>query len=61
VSTAEPSSVDQPLTLRALITESYRERFVEIFLKGPDRMRLVTAIEVLSPAKKAAHSQGREQ
>jgi hypothetical protein len=61
VATVRPGLAEQPIQMRAMLTESYRERFVEIFHKGADGLHLVTAIEVLSPANKAANSRGRKQ
>ena len=49
----------EPLRLRAFISEAHRERFVEIYKKEEGEPRLVTAIEVLSPANKKPRSQGR--
>lgn len=48
-----------PLTLRAFVTEQFREKFVEIY-QGATEPRLVTAIEVLSPTNKRPGSHGRE-
>jgi len=53
---ADPES----FTMRAVIAEEFRETFVEIFALEPER-RLVTCIEVLSPANKRKGTPGWEQ
>lgn len=54
---AEPATENKPHVLRAFIEEEHREGFVEIYETGPE-MRLVTAIEVLSPSNKRPNSEG---
>ncbi|MBY0232465.1 MAG: DUF4058 family protein [Gemmataceae bacterium] len=49
-----------PLSLRAFVSEEVRESFVEI-RDALDEMRLVTAVEVLSPSNKAVGSAGRSE
>ncbi len=56
---AEPADVKAPVEMRAFIAAEQREKFVEIY-EGAADPRLVTAIEVLSPANKAAGSAGRD-
>lgn len=54
---AEPAAAIDPLTLRAFIEDEYREAFVEIYEADP-KQRLVTTIEVLSPANKRPGTKG---
>jgi hypothetical protein len=54
---AEPVRESKPHVLRAFIEDEHREGFVEIYETGPE-MRLVTAIEVLSPSNKRPNSEG---
>jgi hypothetical protein len=54
---AEPAAGEQPHVLRAFIEEEHREQFVEIYETEPE-MRLVTALEVLSPSNKRSGSPG---
>lgn len=56
---AEPGAADEPITMRAFIEEEQRESFIEIYEARPEQ-RLVTTIEVLSPANKQPGSPGRE-
>lgn len=58
VAEAEPDVA--PYQLEALITEEFRERFIEILTVEPQR-RLVTCIEVLSPTNKRLNSDSRSQ
>jgi hypothetical protein len=51
---------DEPLTMCAFIAEEHGEAFVEIYEAEGDR-RLVTCLEVLSPANKRRNSVGQEQ
>ncbi|MBY0232464.1 MAG: DUF4058 family protein [Gemmataceae bacterium] len=57
---AEPLAPEAPIELRAFIAEEHREKFVEIY-EGAIDPRLVTAIEVLSPANKTSGSAGRAE
>ena len=56
---APPESTGQngPVQMLALIEERYRENFVEIYEAQPEQ-RLVTTIEVLSPANKRRGTEG---
>jgi Protein of unknown function (DUF4058) len=56
---AEPE-LGSSLSMRALVEEEFRERFVEIHEADGER-RLVTAIEVLSPSNKKPNSPGWDQ
>ena len=56
---AELAVGEEPVVLRAFIEEEHREAFVEIYEATPEQ-RLVTAVEVLSPANKRANSPGRD-
>jgi hypothetical protein len=60
VALAEPVTAADPLTLRAAITDEYRETFLEVYQVEPE-WRLVTCIEVLSPSNKRPNSAGWEQ
>lgn len=61
VAEIEPASDEEDiLTLRALVAEDFRETFVEIHALEPER-RLVTCIEVLSPANKRKGTAGWDQ
>jgi hypothetical protein len=53
----QPATGEKPHVLRAFIEEEHLERFVEIYETKPD-MRLVTSIEVLSPANKRPNAAG---
>jgi hypothetical protein len=53
----EPGEGVQPVSLRALVTESHQEAFVEIYETTPEQ-RLVTCIEVLSPSNKRPNTPG---
>lgn len=57
VAVAEPTTEENPLTLRAFIAEEHREAFVEIYENDPV-LRLVTTIEVLSPSNKRPGTEG---
>jgi hypothetical protein len=57
VAVEEMAAEGEPVTLRAFVQEEHRERFVEIYEAGPER-RLVTWIEVLSPANKRPNTEG---
>jgi hypothetical protein len=48
------------VTMRAFIDEHFRENFIEIFAADPE-VRLVTCIEVLSPANKRRGTEGWDQ
>src|SRR5580765_5273097 len=50
----------EPVSMRAFIDEHFRENFIEIYDADPD-MRLVTCIEVLSPANKRRGTEGWDQ
>jgi hypothetical protein len=54
---AEPAIQDKPHVLRAFIEDEHREKFVEIYETDPE-MRLVTTVEVLSPANKRPGTPG---
>lgn len=54
---AEPVTEVGTFNMRAFIDEHFREKFVEIFETEPEQ-RLVTCIEVLSPANKRRGSEG---
>ncbi|HEV3258390.1 MAG TPA: DUF4058 family protein [Gemmataceae bacterium] len=56
---AEPAGEMEPVEMRAFIEEEHREAFVEIFAAGPEQ-RLVTTLEVLSPANKRPNTPGWE-
>jgi hypothetical protein len=58
--TATATAEAGPVRLRAFVTEQHRERFVEIH-QGATDPRLVTVVEVLSPANKRPGSHGRGQ
>jgi hypothetical protein len=60
VTVAEPAEENEPVTLCAFIAEQERETFVEVFESDPE-VRLVTTIEVLSPANKRRGTEGWEQ
>jgi hypothetical protein len=57
---AEVASEEEPLSLRAFLTEEHRETFVEIYQDDPE-LRLVTTIEVLSPSNKRPGTEGWKQ
>jgi hypothetical protein len=54
----EEDEEEEATIMRAFIEEEHRENFVEIYESGPDQ-RLVTSIELLSPANKRSRSKGR--
>lgn len=54
---AEPATEKKPHVLRAFIEEEHREKFVEIYETDPE-MRLMTAIEILSPSNKRPNTEG---
>jgi hypothetical protein len=54
---ADPSVRGGPISMLALIDEQYRENFIEIYHTESDQ-RLVTVIEVLSPANKRKGTKG---
>lgn len=56
IALADPAE-PQPMLLRALIEEEYRETFIEIHEADPEQ-RLVTSLEVLSPSNKRRHTPG---
>jgi hypothetical protein len=53
----EPTAQNGPVQMLALIEERYRENFIEIHETQPEQ-RLVTMIEVLSPANKRRGTEG---
>jgi hypothetical protein len=55
---AEPATNGEAVTMHAFIEEHFRENFIEIYESDPE-VRLVTCIEVLSPANKQS-TEGRE-
>lgn len=55
-----PEADSEVITVRAVVAESFRETFVEIYALEPER-RLVTCIEVLSPANKRKGTAGWEE
>lgn len=55
---AVATAATDPLELRAYITETHREKFIEIYQHGQGP-RLITCIEVLSPSNKRAGSTGQ--
>ncbi len=57
VAVAEPLADGDDLTMEALVGEEYRETFIEILDLGAQD-RLVTSIEVLSPANKRPNTTG---
>ncbi|MHB1426542.1 MAG: DUF4058 family protein, partial [Gemmataceae bacterium] len=57
VAVVEPTTENEPLTLRACIEEEHREAFVEVYEADP-KQRLVTTIEVLSPSNKHPNTKG---
>jgi hypothetical protein len=54
---AEPAGEPGTMTIQAFIPEEHREAFIVIYEDNPER-RLVTCIEVLSPANKRKKSRG---
>lgn len=56
---AESAGEVEPVMLRAFLAEEHREMFIEIVESAPGQ-RLVTAVEVLSPANKRPHTPGWE-
>lgn len=50
----------EPVSMRAFIDREYQEKFIDIYELHPER-RLVTSIEVLSPANKRRNSIGRKK
>ena len=54
---ADPDVSADSIPMRALITEEFRESFVEIYVTRPTR-ELVTCIEVLSPSNKRRNTEG---
>jgi hypothetical protein len=56
-SPAETSAHDGPVQMLALIEERYRENFIEIY-EAQGEQRLVTTLEVLSPANKRRGTEG---
>lgn len=60
VAVAESVTETEPATLRAFITEEYREIFLEIYEVEPE-WRLVTYLEVLSPSNKRPNTTGWDQ
>jgi hypothetical protein len=60
VALAEPATAGDAVTMRAFIDEHFRENFIEIFAADPE-VRLVTCIEVLSPANKRRGTEGWDQ
>jgi hypothetical protein len=55
----EPASEAGGMTIQAFVAEEHREAFIEIYEDDPE-LRLVTCIEVLSPANKRKKSKGRK-
>jgi len=55
---AEAEDDVQPISLRALVTEQFRESFVEIH--DTKDQRLVSCLEVLSPSNKRPNTPGRD-
>jgi hypothetical protein len=55
----EPAVESGAMTIQAFVAEEHREAFIEIYEDDPER-RLVTCIEVLSPANKRKKSKGRK-
>jgi hypothetical protein len=60
VAVAEAASETGEITMRAFIDEHFRENFIDIYESDPE-VRLVTCIEVLSPANKRRGTEGWEQ
>jgi hypothetical protein len=60
VALAEPPAGSNAVTMRAFIDEHFRENFIEIYEASPET-RLITCIEVLSPANKRRGTEGWEQ
>lgn len=57
---AQPAAVESltaPVRMQALVRAEYRERFLEIYQVSPEH-KLITAIEVLSPANKRPNTRG---
>jgi hypothetical protein len=54
---AEPALETGAITMRAFIDEHFRENFIEIYEAEPEN-RLITCIEVLSPANKRGGKKG---
>jgi hypothetical protein len=54
---AEPAAAEEQHVLRAFVKEEHREAFLEIYETDPEK-RLVTTIEVLSPANKRPGTEG---
>jgi len=57
VAVAEPAVDTAAVTMRAFIDEQFREGFIEIYAADA-RPRLITCIEVLSPANKSSRKKG---
>jgi hypothetical protein len=57
-SASQPASDAGAMTMQAFVVEEHRETFIKIYEVEPER-RLVTRIEVLSPANKRRKSKGR--
>ena len=55
-----PETDTEVTTVRAVVAESFRETFVEIYALEPER-RLVTCIEVLSPTNKRKGTAGWDE
>jgi hypothetical protein len=54
---AEPAVAERQHVLRAFVKEEHRETFLEIYETDPEK-RLVTTVEVLSPANKRPGTEG---
>jgi hypothetical protein len=61
VAVMETATDNEPLTLRAVVSEEHREGFVEIYEDSDSERRLVTTLEVLSPSNKAFNTEGWHQ
>src|SRR5437868_817683 len=48
---ADPAEEAEAVEMRAFIEEEHKEAFVEVYLTAPE-LRLITCVEVLSPANK---------
>lgn len=56
----QPATDAEVVSLRSFVSESFRERFIEIYLEDEGR-ELVTCLELLSPSNKRPGSEGWAQ
>jgi len=60
-SVAQEETDAEVVSLRAVIAEEFREKFIEIYEPDEEGLRLVTCIEVLSPTNKKKDAEGWRQ